>query len=446
MGVGFYLTGSYGKGKPQPAKTWLKQVVAWLTKNHEGEPSIDARQGRTEQGKPALYLDLYPCAQEVEIFVPRPGRVDVVATTSTVGPGYHIFLCDLLKKLGKGVGIAWDSPDAAPEGTGDETGYFHSGDRSAVKDEMLRWLKSTVKVARDSLVDEVGGMKRFVNVQLSMPMNGPGYHSSFGPVVTLLGPRSLAWCRTVVADPSKGINVFPWWEPGFGADFFLGRSLYYMWNTIRWRPPLDTKEWDDMMNHHVELCHAYALDSKREYPWREWRELIEHVKGDGDWLEGWDRDMEPIVRRRAARAKKGPLIGYRRKPVRVRFSSGWSIEIPGDMAEQWNEDGEWSAWNGPQTVWFHAWSFRKRDGKPPTARQTLEPMKPAEEGGELLEHRKGKILGKAWFRPHQEKGKSMWNLCAFSAVPGEAALCNFFFEKRTDRAWAESVWQSLEHA
>jgi hypothetical protein len=51
--------------------------------------------------------------------------------------------CDLLSRLGADLGIAWDKPDDG-QGTGDETGYFHGGDASAVETEMQKWLSGMV--------------------------------------------------------------------------------------------------------------------------------------------------------------------------------------------------------------------------------------------------------------------------------------------------------------
>jgi hypothetical protein len=49
----------------------------------------------------------------------------------------------LLSRLGADLGIAWDKPDDG-QGTGDETGYFHGGDASAVETEMQKWLSGMV--------------------------------------------------------------------------------------------------------------------------------------------------------------------------------------------------------------------------------------------------------------------------------------------------------------
>ena len=46
--------------------------------------------------------------------------------------------------------IDWDGPPDE-SGTGDETGYFHTGDPRALEDEFLRWLRGVAEIVpRDS--------------------------------------------------------------------------------------------------------------------------------------------------------------------------------------------------------------------------------------------------------------------------------------------------------
>ena len=109
MGIGLDLKGRYRAIAEDP-ETLLDRVQSWL-EEHAGEPMESARLGRDSQDNPAVLVSLHPCAEDVEIAVPEPGRVSVSAKTSTVGPGYHAFLCDLLHRLGDAVAIDWDEPD-----------------------------------------------------------------------------------------------------------------------------------------------------------------------------------------------------------------------------------------------------------------------------------------------------------------------------------------------
>jgi hypothetical protein len=125
MGVGFYLTGRYGSDHADP-EAWLARVQTWIEQH--GELLEGVRLARDREDNPAVFASLHPCAEDLEIIVPEPGRVVASGKTSTVGPGYHTFACDLLQRLGVDLGVAWDEPDDE-SGTGDETGYFHGRDR-----------------------------------------------------------------------------------------------------------------------------------------------------------------------------------------------------------------------------------------------------------------------------------------------------------------------------
>jgi hypothetical protein len=434
MGVGLYLTGRFPAAEGQGPEDWLRDVEGWLEGNVR-ELLFRANLGRQRDGHPTLSVDLHPSAEDVELTVPEPGRLIVSAKTSTTGPGYHTYLCRLLRRLGADRDITWDPPDEE-EGGGDETGYFDSGDRAAVEEEMLRWLKQMAAIVRESMD---GGAAWFM---LSMGMDHS--YRQHGPVVTPLGPRDRAWLDAVADDPRRGTDLFPWWDEGVTAATLLGSALCEMWQKVRWRKPLNSDEWSGLMNVHLDLCRAYGQDPTLDYPWREWAELMDIIRSYNGTLEMEGEDVEPEVRARAEQAPGGPLVGYRRRPVAVHLGGGWSIDIPGEMAEEWTDDGRWSAWDGERTVWFSAFTLQKPDGSTPTAEECLERLTPP--AGEAVEYRGERVLGRAGFGPYEEDGEQLWQLNARSAVAGAAALCNIFVRDPADRDWAIATWQSLRRS
>jgi hypothetical protein len=434
MGVGLYLRGRFTPAEGQGPEDWLRDVEGWLEGNVR-DLLFRAQLGGQRDGQPTLSVRLHPSAEDVEISVPEPGRLIASAKTSTTGPGYHTYLCGLLRRLGADHGVSWEPPDEE-EGGGDETGYFNTRDRNAVEEEMLRWLKQMAEIVKESMA---AGAAWFM---LSMGTEHSYRHH--GPVVTPLGPRDRAWLGAVADDPRRGIDMFPWWEDGVTAATLLGSALCEMWQRVRWRTPLDEDEWSALMNIHLDLCRAYGLDPTLDYPWREWAELMDLIRSSGGALEMHAEDVEPEVRARAARVPDGPLVGYRRRPVTVHLCDGWSIEVPGEMAEEWVEGGRWSAWAGGRTVWFSAFSMQKPDGGKPTAEECLARLTPPD--GEPLEHRGERVVGRAGLGPYEEDGEEMWKLGARSAVEGAAALCNIFFHDPADRDWAVATWHSLRRS
>src|ERR1700739_4925859 len=95
MSVGFYLLGKLSRPELDSDR-FLRRTEKWIHKNCEAlEPC--SRRGFLEE-KPALFCRFHPAAEEVEICLSDPSHITVSANTSTVGPGYHIYLCQMLHR------------------------------------------------------------------------------------------------------------------------------------------------------------------------------------------------------------------------------------------------------------------------------------------------------------------------------------------------------------
>src|SRR5207248_2282005 len=115
---------------------------------------------------------------------------------------------------------------------------------------------------------------------------------------------------------------------------------------------------------------AHDLDPGLDFPWREWREMNGHYAETGRALT--KAPLAAQVARRAAKVKTGPLVGYRRRAVRVEFPDRWSVTIPGSFAEAWEDGGRtWSAWDSVCSIWVTTYTFLKEDGTPLGAEETL---------------------------------------------------------------------------
>jgi hypothetical protein len=441
MGVGLYLNGRFqppAKSK-DPTGDWLRSVEQWFDDEIAGDEFwgfflIRCRIGETYDGRPALFASIYPIGEEVEFIVPEPGWVTVSAKTSTIGPGYHTALCQLLQRFGEDKKVQWKAAGEEDDDSHDETGYFFSGDRAAVEEEMLLHLKTMASISIETL-EEQGYTLQAWNLPIDF-----GYFDYPGGIHTPLGPRSIDWIRAVLNDPRAGRDIYPWWDDGLTASFFLGRALCELWSKVRWRPVLTEEEYDDWDFICDDLCRAFEADPSLDYPWREWAELIDILDG----FEGASSvtpELGAVICDRAGRVgAERPLIGYRRYPVKVSLLDGWSIEIPGAMTELW-EENTWSAWDGERTVWFSNWGLARKSGEPVSAEDVLDAMSLPE--GELIHHRDGGLIGKAIVTEVEEDGQTLLNLKAFSAVEGKAALCNIFYHDEDDYDWALATWHSL---
>jgi hypothetical protein len=391
-----------------------------------GEAPLSIWRGQDYDGKPALGFHLHPTAESVDIIGVGRGRVLASAKTSTTGPGYHLYVCDLLRRLGRALEVTWDPP-CADDGSGDETGYFHSGDRSGVEREMLKWLQAMARMTLSGRADEDGVGTWCLPI-------GHRYKSD-GAVLTATGPRDTAWLEMTAEDPRRGIDFFSWWDEGTGAPYHLGRALCEMWMQVRWRPPLIDAETDLLNSIANELEAAHRLDPALDYPWPEWHEVLRYLETDSL--------LAAEVARRAAQQPNGPSIGYRRRNVAVELTGGWSIEVPGSLAECWDEDGTWQAWDSARSVSVSLLSSTA-NGNSPSAKEALS-QAPLPAEGEPLEYRGADVIGRAVLEHGTKEGPSEWLLTAASAVAGRLALLTICYEDPADRPWAINTWQSLAH-
>ncbi len=439
MGVGLMVSGRYDGGADGPSpEDWLEQIASWL-EGHEEEPLMLCHIGLDQKDQPTLFVQIHPCAEDIELAIPSPGEFVVTAKTSTAGPGYHVYLCDLLNRLGEQFGIEWDAVDEE-DGVGDDTGYFLHGNADTVREEMLRWLGALSRVIVENLGNDDTQIRK-----VSMPLNF--HYPDCQGILTPLGPRSLDWFRGVIDNPELGLAFFPWSEEGVGAGFFLGRALTRMWQEVRWRIPIIEDEGELLMDVHLDLERAHHLNPDAEFPWREWREIIEYLN---DYFGYADFQREPeleaeIQRRAEAIDPAQATVGYRRGTVEAKLTGGWQITIPGEMAETWEAAGEtWSAWHGGRTIWFTSWSFSGETEQPVNA-QTILQTREWPEGGEMHDYADGRMLGRAALLPYEEEGTPLWNLIGYIAVDGKLAQCNIYVQSECDIAWAMDVWKSLKN-
>jgi hypothetical protein len=428
MGVSICLTGRFASGgsvlRASAPKTRLRGVERWFLE-HCLDTLIHSGSATTQEGNPLLVVRLHPGAEDIQIVSSGRSRLTVLAKTSSAGPGYHVHVCDVLKRLGDELGIAWDPPNPE-EGTGDEIGYFHTGDRACVADAMLNGLDLSVR----NLLSYLDMGARDMAIALGTDV---GFHHD-GVIATPMGPRDRAWLNAVARDARRGIDIFPWWDAGFGAPYYLSRALCQMWTDVRWRPPLTEPEARVLGSVADSLARAYEIGPTIDYPWREWQEILEYL--------GVDDPITAEVARMAANLPDSPRIGYRRRDVTAKFPGGWSITIPGSFAGNWSDSGSvWCGWEDSRTVWFRSVSFCC-DGEVPDEILDFRPW-PA---GEIMHYRPGSLVSKACLGRESEEGKSFWRLTARAVAKGSLATFSVDFLDAADRAWAIDTWRSVLHS
>ena len=158
-----------------------------------------------------------------------------------------------------------------------------------------------------------------------------------------MGPRDAAWRDAVIAEPARGADAFAWWERAPGRAE-RARALLAMWLDLPWRVPLDDDERARAERVDADLAAAHRADAGLALPWAAWAELLGHLDADGAHAEE--------VRARA-QGLAPAQIGYRRHPMEIELSGGWTLELPGAFVGAWEGEGErWWATDGDRVVEF----------------------------------------------------------------------------------------------
>jgi hypothetical protein len=373
-----------------------------------------ARRVIDDDGHAMLVLDVHPAAEPLR-FVDLGSTLTVEVMTGTAGPGFHQHVVDLLERTGDLVDVLVVE---------DSSGYWEARDRRTLERASDIWLRG---MAMEVLALHARGLR---GLQLSLPEGAVFMHDE--AVATALGPRSLAWLEVAAKTPASARDVFAWWDEGVGAAALEGAARVAMWIDQRWRAPINDAERALGSRILGWLEAGHALDPEREWPWAEWSELYEAM--------GVDSLAATRVHLRAS--GKRPAIGYRRRPVRTLLGGGWSIAVPGDFADQWDERGTYNAWDGSRSLFVT--TVTARDSNRSTA-ATLSDLPPLNGDGNLLSYEQDHLMAIARFGESEEDGHPLRTLSAHAASGPHAAIGTVTFERETDRDWALELWSSLAH-
>lgn len=426
MSLGLYLKGHFmaeAGASPQVFdRDKLLELEKWLS-NVAFDELEWTQWTEDEDGNPCLMVQLHPGAEPIMLSPYEDGSLLIAAATSSAGPGYHIFVCDLIRKLAQVHRIEFAHED---DEEADETGFFDTGDKAILYAEFEAWIGALTKRVNELSKD--GG-----KFHLAMPLEGHQFDVP-EPILTQLGPRDMQWLEAVMADNSLGRDMFPWWEDGHGAEYHLGRALCYMWGMVRWREPLTEGEAEllEKVLHHLDS--AFNLDADLAYPWKEWAEIIDYLGCDyeyGDQVETKaDAQPEPV------------LIGYRRRGVRKKLGGGWSVAFPGDFAEELEEEQTFLAYDETRTIRVTCMSASDNSGN---SLEPLEILQKIKVFDDPLQFQNGQIHGRAFFERAVEDDAAFWMLRGASAASGTFALITICFETEAEQQWAIDTWKSLEH-
>ncbi len=369
--------------------------------------------GDTERSDTHALIALHPAAAPLGLAI-EGDRLVVEADTGTAGPGYHEQVRALVEAGAADASIVWAELDPIE-------------DRAALEAHLDRWLAQT---ASEILEVAARGATGF---SILLPQGIEYAHS--GMLATPLGPRDRSWLERVRKDPRVGRDVFSWWESGLGASYFAGVARTLAWSEARWRAPLDDRERSVLDRIVTAIERAHGLDPAMELPWVEAAEIYE-LLGEESLRATRAGVLAEAARKRGIKS----TIGYRRGAVRVSLSGGWSLVVPGELAERWEEHGTWVGWDRSRTIWMS--SMTAEDAEDTAEVLAGLPELPGD--GELLRMERGPIVGNARFAMGEEDGKPIAVMRAQAACGKHVALGTIILPEDADRAWALETWGTLD--
>lgn len=377
----------------------------------------------------SVYVALHPASGPVALSL-QGTLLALEAQTGTVGAGYHAFIVSLADAL-----LAALDAKASWKATFDPALYFTRRDFAALERAHATWLKQT---ASEILALAERGASGFA---LGLPAGLEVAHGGF--LATNMGPRDQAWVERVALDGNAGRDAFAWWGSARDAVFHRGIALASIWLDVRWRKPLDARERAVLERVVKELEIAFGEDSTVEYPWHEWAEIF--VLLGEDSLRATRAQMKSLGLPKES--KKNP-IGYRRLAVRVMLSGDWSVAIPGDFAERWEDRGTWVGWDSKRTLWVT--TAEAPEGHDTEA--SLAGLPELEGDTDILAMSRGPIRGQVRFGTKDDEseaakpGARSHIAHAHAAMGSHVVIGTFIGSREDEREMFLEIWGSLDHA
>lgn len=383
------------------------------------EPAASLARVDLGGGARCLAVTLHPAAGPIELTL-EDRTLRLEAVTGSAGPGFHDAACELADALAQTLGLEWTA-------TLDPALYFAHRDARALERAAL---EDVAAAAREVLSLASTGASGFA---WSLPEGLEVSHD--GLLATPLGPRDRAWVERVAVDPAHALDVFAWPRAGRDAAYHRGVALALLWLEVRWRKPMDDQERAVLDRIVTELERAHGLDAGLEYPWGAWAECLALL--DEESL----RATRAQLKADEPRERDKPRPGYRRLAVRVALSGGWSIAIPGELAERWDERGTWVGSDPKRSVWITSAEA------PPDhdTEATLAGLPPLEGEGDTLAMERGPIRGAVRFELKEEGEDRTHVAHAHAALGPHLVVATFLAREEQERETFLEMWGSLDH-
>ncbi len=410
MGIGLFAVGRRASTSDNGGlRRGQFEPIARAIETHVDVPLL-ARAMHISEEDGVLFAMVHPLSEPLRLTWHERGEVEVETKTSTVGPGYHAWLVDLLEAVGREVGLEWDWSQ-------DELPYSTTRDFVVLQREFDEHLGALATVVLDT--NHEGGMA--INLGLGQPQLKGAYTS------TVLGPRDRAWWDRASRESGAVARDFClWWDRAHDANVEFKLGLGLLWTDVRWRPPENE---DEAAMAKVALDAIQSAEeggAKADWPRREIEELRQLLA-----FEGEAADLkEP--------APTG--VGYYRG-MQSRAMGPWSVDVPAYFYSDVEDDGATLvSMYASRTIHLSAYGMDGEDDSPEDVlAKAAEPI----DGPLPIRFSATGRAGAASIEPCEEDGWSGFTLHGLMASKGSFARVTVAFEHEHQREWAISTWQSL---
>lgn len=413
MGIGVSVHGTMTDGRSSTKDSAFQAIQVTLP-GLVIDPLLSRIIDFDQQGE-VLQCLIHPLSDPLEFAWPGDGRLIAMTKTTTLGPGYHAFIVDVLKALGAKLNIRWDWSE-------DESPYSRTGDFEHLQQEMVDHLAGLAQ-----MLLKPGAFSGCMAVNL--PMGITSSHNV--DAITPLGPRDRDWWE-MAANPAHTRRISPefygWWNKDHDAAARLNLGLGLMWSIIRWHPPESEAEAQLITLALDAADSAITEDPSLNVPASEMNELSELLEADPE------ESMPP--------PPSPDGIGYYRHPQHVLGPGGWSIEVPGYFYVQPQEDGNGSVLHySDRTIHLSAYGLDTRHR--PSTDAILDDLTAECRKKISLHHAVGQLAGRAYIERGKDDDWEGFVLQGWMVGPETFAYVTVTFTQESGRQWAINTWRSL---
>ena len=412
MGLGLHLQATLGPETLQTFDDPLSEIVTVVSDHAEASGLRVFFLPHRSDGK--LGLELHPAAEWVEFALYEGGTLSCMAKTSTVGPGYHRYLVDILDAIALHLGISWQTDE---EASGDDTGYLEHREFARLQHEMATLLENLAAIIHEQHTKGLRGL------MLNMPV-----HYTVANIDGIVTPGGIIPAPSFEEALQPGFDIsafaerfFLWWDEGLTAATWRNIGLALLWCEVPWHVPNDEREFTICKNALFCFGRSLALDPHIALPESEIGELTSFLADDADW----------------ATEAAATGIGYRRLGWNRDIGGGWVIETPGSFYARVEDDNATEVfWLGEKEIWCT--SYALEPAKPVSLVDLDSDLRP----DSLIVEKNG-FVGCANATLKQDAdGVDYITMSCLLKAPGTFATVTIVYPSDAS-AWAERVFRSI---